>query len=54
MTNAAITPGTQPHKVKMNTIKIEPHPWSRTAIGGNRIDNNTRKKLIQNALGTKI
>ncbi len=41
MTNAAITPGIQPHKVNKNTIKIEPQPWSNTAKGGKIIDRIT-------------
>ena len=45
ITNAAITPGTQPHKVNKKTITIEPHPWSITAKGGKRIDKSTRQKL---------
>jgi len=45
MTNAAITPGTQPARVRRKTIIIEPHPLSRTAKGGNRIDKSTRQKL---------
>lgn len=46
MIKAANTPGTQPKEVKINTIKIEPHPLSRTAKGGMMIDNRTRQKLI--------
>jgi len=46
MTKAAITPGTQPHSVKIKTINTEPHPWSITARGGNKIESKTRKKLI--------
>tara|TARA_B100000768_G_scaffold163820_1_gene165327 strand:+ start:5644 stop:5802 length:159 start_codon:yes stop_codon:yes gene_type:complete len=45
ITKAAITPGTQPHKVKMNTIITEPHPLSKTEKGGNTIDNKTLQKL---------
>jgi|TARA_B110000305_G_C19438237_1_gene640249 hypothetical protein len=45
ITKAAITPGTQPHKVKMNTIITEPHPLSKTENGGNTIDNKTLQKL---------
>lgn len=41
ITNAAMTPGTQPHNVKINTINIEPHPLSKTAKGGNKIDKIT-------------
>ena len=48
ITNAAITPGTQPHKVKINTIKKDPQPLSSTEKGGNIIDNNTLQKLTKN------
>lgn len=41
ITNAAITPGIQPHNVKINTINMEPQPWSRTANGGKIIDKIT-------------
>lgn len=43
---AAKTPGTQPQQVRISTIKILPHPLSRTAIGGNTMANKTLKKLI--------
>lgn len=46
ITNAAMTPGTQPQSVKIKTIKTEPHPRSKTAKGGKTMDNKTRKKLI--------
>ncbi len=46
MTNAAITPGTQPAIVNSVTIKIDPHPLSKTAKGGKKIDNNTLPKLM--------
>ena len=46
MTRAAITPGTQPHKVSNNTIRKEPQPLPMTDNGGNSIANKTRKKLI--------
>lgn len=46
ITKAAITPGTQPHSHKRNTIKIEPHPLSKTAKGGQIIDSTTLQKLI--------
>jgi len=45
MTSAAITPGTQPAKVRRNTMIIEPHPLSRTAKGGKIMDKSTRQKL---------
>jgi hypothetical protein len=44
--NAAITPGTQPQMVSINTIRIEPQPLSITAKGGKIIANKTRQKLI--------
>ncbi len=39
-------PGIQPSKVSINTIRIDPQPWSITDNGGKRIANNTRQKLI--------
>ena len=45
MTNAAITPGTQPQRVRRNTMITDPQPWSITASGGKKIDNKTRKTL---------
>lgn len=45
ITKAAITPGTQPHNVKINTIKTEPHPLSQTERGGEIIERITRQKL---------
>ncbi|KRO67087.1 MAG: hypothetical protein ABR84_01055 [Cryomorphaceae bacterium BACL21 MAG-121220-bin10] len=50
MTNAAMTPGTQPQIVKINTISTEPHPLSITASGGNKMDNKTRQKLMSTKL----
>ncbi len=44
--SAAITPGIHPHKVNIKTIIIEPHPLSRTANGGNKIDRITLQILI--------
>ncbi len=41
-----MTPGTQAHKVRIKTIKIEPQPLSITASGGQIIDTNTLKKPI--------
>ena len=46
MINAAMIPGTQPQSHSRNTIKIEPHPLSKTAKGGQIMDNNTLKKFI--------
>ncbi|CAZ95010.1 Conserved hypothetical protein [Zobellia galactanivorans] len=48
MINAAITPGTQPQKVKSRTIKKDPQPFPITDKGGKIIANKTRKKLILN------
>ena len=47
MTKAAITPGTQAQSVNKNTINTEPHPLSKTAKGGNKIDKITRQILIK-------
>ena len=47
MTNAAITPGTQPQNVKSNTIKNDPQPLPMTDKGGNMMASSTRKKLIR-------
>lgn len=46
MISAAITPGTHPHAVRRKVMRIEPHPLSRTASGGNKIDNNTLQNDI--------
>lgn len=46
ITNAAITPGTQPQSHSKKVIKIEPQPLSNTAKGGQIIDNITRQILI--------
>ena len=46
MTNAAITPGTQPQKVKSNTIRKDPQPLPITDNGGKIIASNTLIKLI--------
>ncbi len=42
-----MTPGIQPTNVKIKTIKIEPQPLSKTARGGKKITNKTRKKSMQ-------
>ena len=47
MTRAPITPGIQPHNVKIKIIIIEPQPLSMTAKGGNKIAKITLKILIQ-------
>ena len=46
MISAAITPGIQPQMVRINTIKTDPHPLSKTASGGNNIESNTLQILI--------
>jgi hypothetical protein len=46
MTNAAITPGTQPQSHNKKTIKIEPQPLSKTAKGGQIMESKTRQILI--------
>ena len=46
MTKAPITPGTQPHRVKSNTIKKEPQPFPITERGGKKIANSTLQKLM--------
>jgi len=48
ITNAAITPGTQPHIHKINTIIIDPQPLSKTASGGQIMDKKTLNRLISN------
>ncbi len=42
MTNAPMTPGTQPQSVRINTMRNEPQPLSTTASGGKKIHINTR------------
>lgn len=44
--SAAITPGTQPQRVRRKVMSTEPHPLSITARGGNRIAKSTLQKLI--------
>jgi hypothetical protein len=46
MINAAKTPGIQPRSVRMRTMRIDPHPRSITAKGGNNTDNKTLQMLI--------
>ena len=46
ITNAAITPGTQPQSHNRNTIRIEPQPLSKTASGGKKIESKTLQILI--------
>ena len=43
---AAITPGIHPQIVKIRTIKMDPHPLSSTAKGGNKIERRTLHILI--------
>jgi hypothetical protein len=45
MINAAITPGTQPAKVKRNTMIIDPQPLPTTESGGKITAKTTRHKL---------
>ncbi len=42
-----MTPGTHPQSHNKNTIKTEPHPLSKTAKGGHKIDKITLIKLIK-------
>ena len=46
ITIAAITPGTHPQNVKINTIKKEPQPLSKIERGGKTIAIKTLKKDI--------
>jgi hypothetical protein len=48
---AAITPGTHPQSVKIQTIIKEPQPLSTTAKGGNNNESKTRQKLIPQKYG---
>ncbi|GHC48746.1 hypothetical protein SAMN05421855_101171 [Ulvibacter litoralis] len=41
-----MTPGIHPQIVKIKTITIDPHPLSKTAKGGNKIESNTLQILI--------
>jgi hypothetical protein len=41
---APIVPGTQPHKVRRKTMAMEPHPWSKTARGGKKMQRRTRRQ----------
>ena len=47
MTNAAITPGTQPHSQSKKTIKIDPQPLSITESGGKKMASKTLQILIR-------
>jgi len=46
ITNAAITPGTQPQSHNKKTIKIDPQPFPITDNGGQTIARSTLQKLI--------
>ena len=46
MISAAITPGTQPQRVRRKVIRTDPQPLSITARGGNMIDKTTLQKLM--------
>ena len=46
ITNAAITPGTQPQSHNKKVIRIEPQPLSITAKGGQIMESITRQILI--------
>ena len=46
ITNAAMTPGTQPQSHNKKTIIMEPQPLSITAKGGQMIDSKTLQKLM--------
>jgi len=46
MIKAAITPGTHPNRVSINTITIDPHPLSITESGGKMIAKITLQMLI--------
>jgi hypothetical protein len=54
MMSAAITPGIQPARVSIKTIRIEPHPSSRTARGGKIMASKTRRKDISILFAGKI
>ena len=46
ITNAAITPGTQPQSHNKKTITIDPHPLSITDNGGKKMASKTLQILI--------
>ena len=46
ITNAAMTPGTQPQSHNKKTIRMEPQPLSKTASGGHNIESKTLQKLM--------
>ena len=46
ITNAAITPGTQPQSHNRNTITIDPQPLSITDSGGKKMASKTLQILI--------
>ena len=44
---AAITPGTHPHSVNIETIRTDPQPLFSTASGGKRMAKRTFQKPIE-------
>ena len=46
MTSAPMTPGTHPQRVRMRTMRMDPHPRSMTARGGKKMARRTRKRDI--------
>mgnify|MGYP006897443095 CR=1 FL=1 len=49
-----MTPGIHPHRVRINTITMDPHPLSKTESGGNKMASKTRHMLIQNKFTINI
>ena len=54
MTKAPMTPGTQPQRVKSNTIRKDPQPFPITERGGNKMASNTLQKLMCNIFVRRI
>src|SRR5690606_23736886 len=54
MTRAQMTPGTQPQRVKSNTIRKDPQPFPKTDRGGNKMASNTLQKLMSNVFVRNI
>ena len=52
--NAAMTPGTQPMQVRMNTMSIEPQPRSMTASGEKMMDRMTWRQDMGNNYSMNI
>jgi len=44
MMKAAMTPGSHPQLVRIRTMRKEPHPWSITASGGQKMAMRTRRQ----------